>query len=53
MIVTAVLHMFMALVLSITSAHSSFFTLYPMFLAFLLVGVALTVKQQKAAKEAS
>jgi uncharacterized protein (DUF983 family) len=53
MIVIGLLHMFMALALSITSVHSTFFTLYPMFLAFLIAGVALTIKQQKAARAAN
>lgn len=47
-IVTACLHLFLALGLSLTSIHSVFFTLYPVFLAFLILGVVLTVKKQKA-----
>ncbi|MGG5505775.1 MULTISPECIES: hypothetical protein [unclassified Myroides] len=46
-IVTACLHMFLALSLSLTSSHAVFFTLYPVFLTFLTVGVVLTVKKQK------
>lgn len=47
MIVTACLHMFLALGLSLTSIHAVFFTLYPVFLTFLILGVVLTVKKQK------
>ena len=47
MIVTACLHMFLALGLSLTSIHSVFFTLYPVFLTFLILGVIFTVKHQK------
>ncbi|WP_158962184.1 hypothetical protein [Myroides fluvii] len=46
-IVTACLHMFLALSLALISIHSVFFTLYPVFLTFLIVGVTLTVKKQK------
>lgn len=52
MIVIGLLHMFMAWALSIASAHGTFFTLYPMFLAFLIVGVALTISREKAARAA-
>lgn len=47
-IVTACLHLFLALGLSLTSIHSVFFTVYPVFLAFLILGVVLTVEKQKA-----
>ena len=47
MIITACLHMFLALGLSLTSVHSTFFILYPVFLIFLILGVVLTVKNQK------
>lgn len=47
MILTACLHMFLALSLSLTSIHSTFFTLYSVFLIFLILGVVLTVKNQK------
>lgn len=47
MIVAACLHMVLALGLSLTSIHSIFFTLYPIFLFFLILGVALTVKKLK------
>lgn len=48
MIVIACLHMFLSLGLSLTSIHSTFFVLYTVFLAFLILGVALTVKKQEA-----
>lgn len=47
-IVTACLHMFLALGLSLISIHSVFFILYPVFLTFLILGVILTVKKQKS-----
>jgi len=40
MVVTAGLHMFMALVLVGPSVHSGFMPLYPVFLAFLVIGAA-------------
>lgn len=46
-IVIACLHMFLALGLSLTSIHSVFFTLYPIFLSFLILGIVFTVKNQK------
>lgn len=52
MIVTAIFHMFMALTLSITSSHTAFFSMYPVFLTFLVIGIALTIKQQKASNKA-
>jgi len=47
MIVTATLHIFLALGLSISSAHSSFYFIYPTFIAFLTIGFGLTLKNQK------
>lgn len=47
MIVIACLHIFLALGLSLTSIHTTFFVLYPVFLTFLILGVALTVKDKK------
>ena len=46
-IITAVLHMFLTLGLSLSDVHSIFFILYPSFLSFLILGVAITVKNQK------
>lgn len=47
MIVMASLHMFLSLGLSLKSVHTAFFVLYPVFLTFLILGVAFTVKKQK------
>ncbi|QOW09551.1 hypothetical protein Q73A0000_03800 [Kaistella flava (ex Peng et al. 2021)] len=46
-IVIAGLHLFLSLVLSITSVHTPFFTLYSIFLTFLILGVIFTIKDQK------
>lgn len=46
MIVTSVLHIFLSLALSITEAHSTFFVIYPTFLAFLIIGLGMTLKKQ-------
>ena len=48
-IVTAILHMVLALGLSVVSNHSAFIAIYPTFLAFMILGVALTIKKQKEA----
>lgn len=48
MILTAILHMFLSLGLSLTSVHATFFIMYPVFLSFLILGVVFTVKKQKA-----
>lgn len=47
LIITAVLHMILALGLSLTSVHTAFFIIYPTFFAFLAIGVGLTIKKQK------
>ncbi|HLT66055.1 MAG TPA: hypothetical protein VKZ80_06830 [Flavobacterium sp.] len=47
MMVIACLHMFLALGLLLNSIHAVFFTLYPIFLTFLILGIVLTVKKQK------
>jgi len=47
MIVNACLHMFLALGLSLTSSHSTFLAIYPVFLTFLVLGVVLTIKARK------
>ena len=52
MIVTSILHMFLALGLSISSAHTSFYVIYPVFMAFLMIGFGLTLKKLKAHKTA-
>lgn len=47
MIVTAILHMFLTLGLSLSVHHAVFFTLYPVYLAFIVLGLVFTVKSQK------
>lgn len=49
-IVTSLLHMFLALGLSVSSAHTSFFVIYPIFISFLAIGFGLTLKKQKELK---
>ena len=46
-IITAVLHMVLALGLSLTSAHEAFFIIYPTFASFLVIGFGLTIKKHK------
>ena len=46
-IITAMLHMFFALGLSLSS-HATFLILYPAFTTFLFLGVAFTVRKVKA-----
>lgn len=46
----AILHMFLALGLSLTSSHSVFLVIYPMFIAFLAIGFGLTLKNTKQFK---
>ena len=52
MIVTAILHMFLTLGLSISSAHLTFLVIYPVFLAFLAIGFGLTLKKQRESEKA-
>lgn len=47
MIITAILHMFLSLGLSFSSADKAFIMIYPTFLTFLIIGVGLTVRKQK------
>jgi hypothetical protein len=47
MIVTAVLHMSLTLGLSFSSTNKTFIIMYPTFLAFLVIGMGLTIKKQK------
>lgn len=53
MIVISILHIFLALGLSISSAHSSFYVIYPIFIAFMAIGFGLTLKYQKNMKQKS
>lgn len=50
MIITSILHMFLTLGLSLSSAHSTFYVIYPTFIAFLFIGFGLTLKKQKEPK---
>ena len=50
MILTSALHLFLALGLSIPSAHSSFYIIYPTFAAFLAIGFGLILKKEKDSK---
>lgn len=47
MIVLAFLHIFLTVGLSLNGVHSSFFVMYPVFLSFLMIGFALTLKKKK------
>lgn len=47
MIISASLHMFFSLGLSLSFNHTAFFALYPTFLTFMILGVVFTVKEQK------
>lgn len=49
-IVVSLLHIFLALGLSLTSVHTYFFVIYPVFIAFLMIGFVLTLKKQKESK---
>ncbi|AZI31768.1 hypothetical protein [Kaistella carnis] len=46
-ILTAIMHIIFALLFEIISAHSIFFTLYPTFIAFLILGTAIIFKKEK------
>ena len=48
-LITAIVNIILALGFSLTAANSTFFIIYPTFVAFLIIGVALTVKEQKDA----
>jgi len=50
MLVTAILHIFLALGLSVSSAHSTFYVIYPIFIAFLTIGFGLTLQKHKESK---
>ncbi len=49
-LVTAVLHIFMALVLKMPAVNPVFITLYPTFATFLIMGTAQIINSQKAAE---
>ncbi|HTN69399.1 MAG TPA: hypothetical protein VLZ33_08040 [Dysgonamonadaceae bacterium] len=46
-IITAILHILLALGLPVVTNHTAFIVLYPGFIAFIIIGIALTVKKQK------
>lgn len=48
-IISALLHILLALVLSIATSHAAFLALYPAFLAFMAIGMGLTIKKQREA----
>ncbi len=48
MIVSATWHMILTMVLSLSSVHQSFYVIYPTFLAFTIMGVALTIRDKTA-----
>jgi len=50
MMVTSVLHIFIALVVEIPKVHTVFFVLYPMFLSFMMMGFGMTLRLQKVKK---
>lgn len=49
-IVTAVLHIALAMIISQASLHATFFVLYPLFMAFMLIGFRQTLKAYKKLK---
>ena len=50
MLVTAILHITLALLLHQPSVHTTFFVLYPMFAAFLAIGFGQLLKKAKDRK---
>ena len=48
-VVTAALHIFMALVINIPGVHPAFLALYPTFAAFLTIGTMQIINSQKPA----
>lgn len=44
----ACLHIFLALVVSLTAIHPTFLILYPVFSTFLILGVTITVRERKS-----
>ena len=46
-VITAIIHIAFALGFGLSQGHSTFYVLYTMFATFLILGVALTVKDQK------
>lgn len=50
MIITAVLHIVLAMILSQPSVHSTFFALYPLFMAFMIIGFRQMLKAHEKLK---
>lgn len=49
MIITSVLHIFLAVVLSLPAVHSAFFAVYPGFFAFMVIGFGQLLRKQRQA----
>ena len=49
MILTAVLHMFLAFIIHESSVHTAFFVMYPTFFSFLMIGTGQMIKASKTA----
>lgn len=47
MAITAALHIFMSLALGLESVHSTFFSLYPVFVAFLAIGSGQIIRNTR------
>lgn len=48
-IITALLHIALALVLAVATSHAVFMALYPSFFAFMTIGIGFTIKEQRVA----
>lgn len=49
MILTAVLHITLALIIREPSVHTAFFVMYPTFFSFLMIGTGQMIKASKTA----
>ncbi|MFD2919850.1 hypothetical protein ACFS6H_09045 [Terrimonas rubra] len=47
MMLTAILHIMLSFSFSLTATNKIFGLIYPTFMAFLIIGIGLTVKKQK------
>ncbi len=47
LIISAIIHMSLALGFALSQGHTTFYVLYTMFVTFLILGVAFTVKELK------
>lgn len=50
MVITALLHMLLAFAVANSSVHKSFFIIYPVFAAFLTVGIIQIILEHRAIK---